>query len=238
MLDAKPGDSRHNDIVNRRQDVFGPSIDALVRTIDARIDASRRGAFHALIESWPVEDDGAVRDPDALFHRLEELRASVAAALPGEASRVVARRQGSAGAAVAGLVIGGVVGLPFGFLVYLVARETVLPSSLWSSDALMWGVIGAVMALLGLAGAMQGARPTRLGQALKTGLLGLLVGALLGGLSGGLLALTIGEILGVSQMEGAFAMGVVFGVMPVAGLLGGLALAFWMGRKAWRAWHG
>jgi hypothetical protein len=51
-----------------------------------------------------------------------------------------------------------------------------------------------------------------------------------------LIAFTIGGLLGVSQREGAFAMGVVFGIGPLAGVLGGMAIAIWWGTRTWRHW--
>ena len=82
-------------------------------------------------------------------------------------------------------------------------------------------------------GFRNGAAPSRGGRAAVRGLLGFLLGALGGAFAGGTIALTLGELFGVSQREGAFAMGVLFGVVPLSALLGGAMLAFWMGRKAW-----
>lgn len=67
----------------------------------------------------------------------------------------------------------------------------------------------------------------------------ILSGVVAGGLACGIgtivAALTLGELLGVSQAEGAFAMGVVFTLGPLAALggavLGGL-LGAWSSRRA------
>jgi hypothetical protein len=211
--------------------VFGPTIDALLREIEARGDAAEREALRHLTETWPRAEDGAPRDPDALFHRLAALRDTLPAAPPPPGPR-----RGSRAAALLGLLVGGVVGLPLGFLAYAVARETLLPTSLWSSDAVMWAIVAAVTLACAASGARQGARPTRRGHALRRALLGLLLGAILGGLAIGAAALVIGEVLGVSQREGAFAMGVAFFIVPLSGLLCGVATAIWMGRRAARNW--
>ena len=229
MPQDAPGESRLHAILHRRAEVFGPSADALVREIEARIGPAERPDFVELIETWPMQADGTPGDGDALYHRLTALRA-LPAALPAGV------KAGSAAAGVMGLVLGAVTGLPLGFVAYMVVREVLLPTSLWSSDGVMWGVIGLVVALGGGIGLKNGAAPSRGGRAAVRGLIGFLLGALGGGFAGGAIALTLGELLGVSQMEGAFAMGVAFGVMPLSALLGGACLAFWMGRRAWRSW--
>jgi hypothetical protein len=68
--------------------------------------------------------------------------------------------------------------------------------------------------------------------------LGVLLGAVLCGVGAVVLALTIGEMTGVSQFEGAFAMGVVFTLGPLAAL-GGAVLGGLLGaRSARRARQG
>ncbi|NKC30365.1 hypothetical protein [Falsiroseomonas selenitidurans] len=146
------------------------------------------------------------------------------------------RRSGSAGRAVLGAVLGSLVGLPTGFLAYMVVRDLLLPTSLWSSDLPLWGVMGGVALAAAALGAAQGARPTRLGHALARGLGGFLGAAVLGGLGIGVLALVIGDLAGVSQREGAFAMGVAFTLVPLGGLACGLVGAVWLARRAWRRW--
>lgn len=67
-------------------------------------------------------------------------------------------------------------------------------------------------------------------QALRA-VLGFLLGAVALGLGVGIAALTLGEIAGVSQAEGAFAMGVAFTLVPLAALAGGVAGAIWFARR-------
>lgn len=64
---------------------------------------------------------------------------------------------------------------------------------------------------------------------LATGLLGFVLGWIVASAS----ALILGEFSGVSNFEGAYAMGAIFYVGPAGGLLGAI-LAAWMG---WR-WYG
>jgi hypothetical protein len=206
MPNGRPGDSILHDIVHHGRAVFGPSSDALVREITARLPEARRAEFQHLVETWPFEPDGSPQDPDALFARLVAFRDSLG------------RPKGSP----LGLVLGALLGLPVGFLAYLVARETVLPTGLWSSDGVMWAVILAVAAAAALAG-------WRLRRALRA-LVGFLVGGAVSGVLAAVLAFAIGEAVGVSQREGAFAMGVVFGLAPLAALVGGVAAAAWAAR--------
>ena len=41
---------------------------------------------------------------------------------------------------IARTILGAVIGLPLGFLAYMLAREFILPTALWSSDRVMWAV--------------------------------------------------------------------------------------------------
>ncbi len=249
MPNGRPGDSRTYDILHHGLEVFGPSIDGLVREIDARIAPAERNGLVSLLESWPFEADGTPRDADALFHRLATLRDGLGPPRPrpvldpaGEADAppppLPPRRVGTPLAAAIGLLVGGFVGLPAGFLAYMVLREAVLPTDLWSSNPTMWAIIAAVALPSAALGAMQGGRPTRMGHTLLIALLGFFVGSLVSGLAAGLLAFGIAAIAGVSQREGSFAMGVVFSLMPMAAVVGGVVLAWWTGRRAWRDWLG
>lgn len=247
MPNGRPGDSRTHDILHHQMEVFGPSIDTLVREIDPRIAEADRAAFLELIESWPFAADGTPQDPDALFFRLSALRDRLGPPrpLPVEAEAVAPRvspppprRRGTPLAAAIGLFIGGFVGLPLGFLAYLVLRETVLPTTLWGSDGVMWAIIAAVAAPAALIGALQGGHPTRIGHALLIALLGFFLGSLGSGMAAGIIAFVIAAMAGIPQREGSFAMGVVFGLVPLAALAGGLLLAAWTGRRAWRNWRG
>ena len=219
----QPETSRLQDILAAQAEVFGPTTDALVREVAGRISPAERPAFAELIETWPLGED-----EDALYHRLVTLRAAPASLPPGV-------KPGSTLAALTGGALGAALALPIGFVTYL-ATSLVLPVAAQSSNGVMWGIIGAVT-LAGCAiGATNGAIPSRGALALNRGLMGLLLGMLLGAILGLLVVGSLGWLLDVSQMEGAFAMGLVFEVMPLSGLIGGAALAFWMGRKAWRGW--
>lgn len=212
--------------------VFGPTLDALLRDIAPRL--SNRPDLLELIEFWPMENPGAAQDGKALFDRLMLLRATLPP--PPSAALPAGRAAGSAGRAVLGAILCGCAGLPLGFLAYMVVRATVLPPSLWSSDVPMWGITGGIAAAAAGLGTWHGARPTRQGHAMLRGLGGFLAGAVAGALGAGILAGMIGAALGVLQREGAFAMSVAFSLMPIGGLLTGLALAAWMARSAWRRW--
>jgi len=245
MPNGRPGDSRVHDILHHGLEVFGPSIDAMVRAVAPRLDAAERQAFLDLIETWPFGADAAPQQPENLMRRLEAWHArlgpappaAAASATPPPSEPVPHRRRGSSLAAVAGAVLGGGVGVPLGFVAFLALRETILPGRLWSSEPAMWAIIGATVLGGALLGALQGARPSRIGQALLIGLLGFLLGSLAVGLAAGALAIALGPALGVSQREGAYAMGVVFVIMPLAAVPGGALLAAWMGRRAWRSWR-
>jgi LytS/YehU family sensor histidine kinase len=135
---------------------------------------------------------------------------------------------------VLGAILGALAGLPVGFVFYMVARAFLLSTDLWSSDAVMWAIIGATAAAFAYLAGSHGARPTRGGKIAVRSMTGFLIGALVTGPAVGALVGIIGGMMGVSQREGAFAMGVAFTIVPLAGLLGGIALAVFMGRRAAR----
>lgn len=60
-----------------------------------------------------------------------------------------------------------------------------------------------------------------------------LAGFILGVIGGGLIVLGVciaaAEIFDISQMEGAYAMGVAFFYVPAGALIGGIIGAIWMG---------
>jgi hypothetical protein len=66
-------------------------------------------------------------------------------------------------------------------------------------------------------------------------LLKVLAGFLIGAIAGAALALALcvaaAEIFSISQMEGAYAMGVVFFYMPLGALIGGIICAIWMAMR-------
>jgi hypothetical protein len=239
MPNGRPGDSRSHDILHHRLPVYGPAIDALIREIDAVIDPAARPAFIELIETWPFEPAGEPSDPEGLFRRLSALRGRLG---PSPSPRPEApeamtpppppRRPGSVGAAIIGLGIGGLVGLPLGGLGYLVARAAALPAAFWDSDRAMWGIIGGVAALCAAIGMLQGGHPTRPGHALLIAVLALFLGSLGVGVAAAIVALIAAALGAVPPRAGSF------GMVPLAGAAGGVLLAVWAGRKAWREWRG
>jgi hypothetical protein len=62
-----------------------------------------------------------------------------------------------------------------------------------------------------------------------------LAGLVLGAVAGAALALALSELAAwyfdISQMEGAYAMGVVFFYMPLGAIIGGIAGAIWVAIK-------
>lgn len=229
MAKATSGESRHARIMRGDGLVFGSTLDALVRDVDARVPPDARTAHRLTLETWPIAPDGEVREAEALFARLSALRAAPEVLPTGTPP-------GSPIKAGVGLALGFAVGVPLGFLAHFIALEFLLPYAARSSDAVMWIIVAAVGGAAGLVGVKQGARPTRMGRALAQGLLAFAVGGVVSAFVAAFVALALGELFNVSQMEGAFAMGVVFTIMPVGAFVGGLACALWAGRRAWRRW--
>jgi ABC-type amino acid transport system permease subunit len=131
--------------------------------------------------------------------------------------------------AVLGLVLGAVVGTGLGFVAYLVLREFVLPYELWSSDVVMWGVIGIVALAVALLGARQGRRSTSSGGSLRI-VLWLFGGLLAGGIAATAISIGAAIVFDISQMEGAYAMGVVFVWVPMGAVVGAIAGAVYGAR--------
>lgn len=255
MSEVRHRESRHDDIVQRGIEVFGPSVDVLVRELSRRLPLDRRAALLDLVESWPADAEGRPRDTDLLFARLVELLESLEP-VPRERDRDRdrdrergrrrrhRRRRGNAGlGGLIGLAIGAMIGLPIGFLTYLVILETMLPVALRSSDVIMWVVILSVCIPAAALGVAQGGRPTRAGHALVVGLVAFLLGALSLATLGGVGALLYARMqapppVAPGREAPAEAIGVelAFGLVPFVALLGGAALAFVMGRRAWLRW--
>jgi len=229
MAENPPGKTRLAAIRSGGRSVFGLTLDALAREVDGRLAPGDRVAFAGLIDDWPLDPQGQPVDPESLHEQLIAWRARPVPLPPGT-------RPGSAAGAVLGLLLGAALALPLGFMVYMLMHEIVLPPSLLSSDAVMWGVIGAIGLVGGAVGFVQGAMPSRAARALLRGLLGFFLGAMLAGILAGVAAFVLGGLLGVSQAEGAFAMGVVFGVVPLAAVCGGAVLGWIMARRAWKRW--
>ena len=66
-------------------------------------------------------------------------------------------------------------------------------------------------------------------------LAGFIIGAVCGAALALGLCLAAAEIFSISQMEGAYAMGVVFFYMPAGALVGGIIGAIWMAVRRKRA---
>ncbi len=229
MAEDSTGATRHARIMQGRSPVFGPTLDALVRDVEARVPIAVRAAHRDMLETWPIDPDGTVQQAEALFDRLAALRAAPVL-VPSHIS------PGSRAKAALGLVLGAVVGVPAGALGYFIAHAALLPYALRDSEALMWIIIAAVIGLCAMVGARQGLRPTRMGHALAHAMIAFLPGAVVFALAAAFAADALGRVLRVSQMEGAFAMGIVFTIMPIGGFLGGVGCAAWAARRAWRRW--
>jgi hypothetical protein len=240
MSEARQGESRHDDVVHRNREVFGPSADLLVRELSRRLPLERRDAFLKLIENWPFAEDGKPRDPDLLFARLVELLESLGptpAPSPGRRRRRRRRRRrGSNMGGLLGLALGALTGLPVGFLAFLVARETVMPIAWREEDNTIWVFLFAVCLPAALLGMVQGSSPSRLGHALAVGLVGFLLGCLAAGTIAALGVVIGVEVLGRGEDEAALALDVGFGLVPLAAALGGGAVGLFMGRSAWLRW--
>lgn len=179
MPNGRPGDSRHHDIVHHGLDVFGPSCDALVREITARLPRHRLDEFQDLVETWPFEPDGRAHDTDALFARLVAFRESLAEPAPPARGSVP-----SAGR----------------------ARPIAPPAP----------------------------RRGGAGRALLAGLAGFVMGGLGAGLAAGILGLVLMPTSGSGDEIAAYAMGLGFGLIPLAALAGGAVLAVLLVRRALR----
>ena len=239
MVEGRQGDSRHNDIVNRGIEVFGPSSDALVRELSRRLPIDRREALLELIEAWPTDAEGRPRDTDLLFARLVELMESldpVPRSAQRQRRRRRRRRNRHLGGALGGAV-GGLIGLPLGFVAYLVLRETTLPYEYRADDLTMWVVIMSVaLPACGL-GVAQGAMPTRFGHALVVGLVAFLLGALGSGTLVGFAAFVVAEPPGIpGDDEANLVRDMILGVVPLVAAACGALLGLAMGRRAWRRW--
>ncbi len=144
---------------------------------------------------------------------------------PPNASKPPRPGQKSALKVMARTILGGALGLPLGFLGYMLAREFILPTTLWSSDRVMWAIIAAIVALCSAAGAAPAILANRPAEIALSVVRGFALGALLGTVASVVVALALGALFQVSQREGAFAMGVLFTIAPLGGLMGGVILA-------------
>ncbi|WP_198375021.1 hypothetical protein [Neoroseomonas rubea] len=223
-------ESRYDRIMRGQGRVFGPTLDAMVRDVDARVPPEASGAHREILESWPMAPDGQVIDAEALFDHLSALRVAPEAVPPHVGG-------GSSAKAAAGVILGALVGVPLGSLAYFIAHAALLPYAMRGSDAVMWFIIASVIGVCGAVGARQGWQPSRLGYALARAMLAFVLGAVVSAFVAAFVADALGSLFQVSRMEGAFAMGIVFTIMPAGGFLGGLLCAIWAGRHGWRRWR-
>ena len=89
----------------------------------------------------------------------------------------------------------------------------------------MWAIIAAIVALCSAAGAAPAMLANRPAEIALSVVRGFALGALLGTVASVVVALALGALFQVSQREGAFAMGVLFTIAPLGGLMGGVILA-------------
>lgn len=131
------------------------------------------------------------------------------------------------GAALGGALIGALAGVPLGFALALLGHYTLVPTHMWSSDLPLYAMWVAFAAPFVLIGARHGAAPTPLTRRLVRGATGFGLGFLAGAAVSVALAVAAAAILGISQREGAYAMGVAFVLTPLGGLVGGVIGAAW-----------
>ncbi|WP_424814763.1 hypothetical protein [Roseococcus sp. YIM B11640] len=139
-----------------------------------------------------------------------------------------------AGRSILGAIIGALIGLPAGFVVYAALGATILPRELSKLSLVMWGVVLAVVFLAARTGLRQGARPAGERHWIVPASLGFVIGFLVTAPAAAVIGFALGEAMGVSQREGAFAMGMIFSVAPAMGILGGILGAVLMVRRARR----
>lgn len=158
---------------------------------------------------------------------LSQLRSKLGSTLPLAHPPNASKPPGQKSAlkVIARTILGGALGLPLGFLGYMLAREFILPTTLWSSDRVMWAIIAAIVVLCSATGLAPAFLTSRRAEIALSVVRGFALGALLGTVASVVVALALGALFQVSQREGAFAMGVLFTIAPLGGLLGGVILA-------------
>jgi hypothetical protein len=144
MPNGRPGDSRYHDINHLGLEVFGPTCDALVREIAARIPYERypeqHHRFMNFVETWPWQAHGGPHDPDALYARLLEWRQEFAnlpptapaprrgsvpptGPAPSPAERHSSSRLGRILLALFGFLFGGTVAAILGMVIAMLAMN-------------------------------------------------------------------------------------------------------------------
>lgn len=124
--------------------------------------------------------------------------------------------------AVMGVLIGLVVGVPVGFALGELTMQMVIPSSYWNSRWVYPALIWAFALPFAAIGVWHGWAPDATSVRVVRGMAGFLLGFLLGAILALIIATVAIPVFGISQMEGAYAMGIVFVIMPLGGLAGGI----------------
>ncbi|MDO9526326.1 MAG: hypothetical protein Q7J57_12465 [Gemmobacter sp.] len=131
------------------------------------------------------------------------------------------------GKAMIGAGLGAVVGLPLGFALAILAQFTLVPTRLWNENwplPVMTVLFAGPFVVLGI---WHATRPNRWTAKALRGAGGFALGFLLGVVVALILAVAAAAVFSISQREGAYAMGVVFVIAPLGGLIGGVIGAIW-----------
>lgn len=139
-----------------------------------------------------------------------------------------------AGRSIPGALVGALIGLPAGFVAYVVLGATILPRELARIDLVMWAIVLTVVFFAARIGLRQGARPPGERHWIVPASIGFVLGFIITAPLAAIIGFTLGEAMGVSQREGAFAMGMIFAVAPAMGILGGVLGAILAVRRARR----
>ena len=129
--------------------------------------------------------------------------------------------------AIGGGVLGAVIGLPVGFVLAILAHYTLVPTDYWNDSRLLPGLTLVLAAPFAVVGLRHGGAPTALTRRIISLLRFFTLGFVGGLLITAAIAIAAAAILDIPQREGAYAMGLVFVIMPFGGLVGGILLAIW-----------
>jgi len=126
---------------------------------------------------------------------------------------------------IVGGVVGAATGLPFGLAIGVLLIQTVIPSDYWNEEWLLPMLTIGIAVPFGLTGVLHGATPNRFTTAAAKAIRGFVIGFMLGAVAALALSVAAAWLFSISQMEGAYAMSVVFVLVPLGGLLLGATLA-------------
>lgn len=124
--------------------------------------------------------------------------------------------------AAMGVLIGLMVGVPVGFALGELTMQMLVPSPYWNSRWVYPALILAFALPFVLIGVWHGWAPDATSRRVVRGTTGFLLGFVLGAVLALIAATVAIPLFGISQMEGAYAMGIVFVAMPLGGLAGGI----------------